>query len=756
MFNCDFSDTSIDSPNPMPQSSPAEDSDIKEADISAQPPSSSSSVPKRKVHFADSVSEILEYPHCKRDNARLRVTEYNDVYCDDGTEIQCSIAPATDEYPNDHIFFTEDYLLANQDPIEDALYSQEQDQILQLDDYYDLDTSRMTSSERCDLEFKKSQCIDLAHRFYQARYDHYVDKYGSSKVYGTSTINTVLLNQEASDVADPGEDEVQVLLTETGISAYRDPSKEELKEFSHEFDQAKLNEIQSWQQNGVFEVIPEFSPDEMTNVIDGRWLIKVKTNSQQEIVKFKARLVTRGFKDMQKEDVLKDSPTANRISVRLLLNYAISSDYRILSADIKTAFLQGDRFQDSEHRNIYFRPPKHTNALLGQPESAYWLLKKPVYGLVDAPRRFYDALARCLTEDIGLRRCPVDFALFIMITDGKTTGIVVSHVDDLLITGTPEFINHLTTKLEQKFSFGKLSDKSFDYIGSVITAIPADDKHPTARIAISQKHYVDTFDIPSLPPGYSDTDDLYRDEYKQYRNLLGKLGWISLNTRPDLSFMSNMLSQHQVTPKVVHYKLLKKAVKTAKNFSKRTLSFVPLQGNQLFLACFSDASHKTNKETMTSQTGFAIFLCCLDGPTKSVTANLLDWTSVKQKRVTRSTLSAETLACTDTMDKAKSIQSLYESMFQLKLPILVFLDNYSLVSTSSLTTKVRECELTVDLAIIRENVQKQLVHLYFVPTNIQLADPLTKSMSADSLVQTVHSHRFPELINEIVVRHFSD
>ena len=72
-----------------------------------------------------------------------------------------------------------------------------------------------------------------------------------------------------------------------------------------------------------------------------------------------------------------------------------------------------------------------------------WKLKKPVYGLSDASRGFHLSLSGKMT-DLGCVQNPHDPALFLCFpneTDKnavakKPIGLAVSHVDDLLHTGT--------------------------------------------------------------------------------------------------------------------------------------------------------------------------------------------------------------------------------------------------------------------------------------------------------------------------------
>ena len=64
-------------------------------------------------------------------------------------------------------------------------------------------------------------------------------------------------------------------------------------------------------------------------------------------------------------------------------------------------------------------------------------IKKGVFGLSDAPRQWYLRLHRALSER-GWERSPMDFACWFLWSADRTRleGVVLSHVDDLLLGGS--------------------------------------------------------------------------------------------------------------------------------------------------------------------------------------------------------------------------------------------------------------------------------------------------------------------------------
>ncbi|CAI7784694.1 unnamed protein product, partial [Closterium sp. NIES-53] len=76
-------------------------------------------------------------------------------------------------------------------------------------------------------------------------------------------------------------------------------------------------------------------------------------------------------------------------TLRVLLHVAAQRDYELHSLDLSTAFLQG-----SLHEEIWLRrPPGFTGSF---PPGTQWSLRRPVYGLRQAPREWHDTLRTTL------------------------------------------------------------------------------------------------------------------------------------------------------------------------------------------------------------------------------------------------------------------------------------------------------------------------------------------------------------------------
>ena len=113
---------------------------------------------------------------------------------------------------------------------------------------------------------------------------------------------------------------------------------------------AKETELENF---GVFDVYEEVKRPQGGNLIDTNWVIVEKELPDGTIVR-KARLTMRGDKEKNKHLIPTDSPTVNKIVLKLMLTLAITKGWTIQCADITRAFLQTEQIT----RDVFVIPPK--------------------------------------------------------------------------------------------------------------------------------------------------------------------------------------------------------------------------------------------------------------------------------------------------------------------------------------------------------------------------------------------------------------
>ncbi|CAI7880658.1 unnamed protein product, partial [Closterium sp. NIES-53] len=121
---------------------------------------------------------------------------------------------------------------------------------------------------------------------------------------------------------------------------------------------------------------------------------------------FKASYVTRGFSQRQGVVFFETfCPTPKMTTLQVLQHVAAQRDYELHSLDFSTALLQG-----SLHEEIWLRCPPGFTRLF--PTGTQWSLRRPVYGLRQAPREWHDTLRTTLAT-LGFAPSSADPSLFL-------------------------------------------------------------------------------------------------------------------------------------------------------------------------------------------------------------------------------------------------------------------------------------------------------------------------------------------------------
>ncbi|CAI7790353.1 unnamed protein product [Closterium sp. NIES-53] len=114
------------------------------------------------------------------------------------------------------------------------------------------------------------------------------------------------------------------------------------------------------------------------------------------------------------------------ITLRVLLHVAAQRDYELHSLDFSTAFLQG-----SLHEEIWLRRPPGFTGLF--PPGTQWSLRRPVYGLRQAPREWHDTLRTTLAA-LGFAPSTADQSLFLRTDTSLPPFYILVYVDDLVFS----------------------------------------------------------------------------------------------------------------------------------------------------------------------------------------------------------------------------------------------------------------------------------------------------------------------------------
>ncbi|CAI7834562.1 unnamed protein product, partial [Closterium sp. NIES-53] len=262
--------------------------------------------------------------------------------------------------------------------------------------------------------------------------------------------------------------------------------------YSSQWQAAMDAEMASWKSTGTY--VDEVPPPG-ANIVSGMWIFKVK-RPPGSVPAFKARYVARGFSQRQGVDLFQTfSPTPKMTTLRVLLHVAAQRDYELHLLDFSTAFLQG-----SLHEEIWLRrPPGFTRSF---PAGTHWSLRRPVYGLHQAPREWHNTLRTTLAA-LGFAPSTTGPSLFLRTDTTLPPFYVLVYVDDLVFaTADTEALAHVKSELQKRHTCTDLGELT-SYLGLRITQDRAQ-----CTITLTQSHMVQqvlqrfgfTYSLPQSTP----------------------------------------------------------------------------------------------------------------------------------------------------------------------------------------------------------------------------------------------------------------
>ncbi|CAI7907382.1 unnamed protein product [Closterium sp. NIES-54] len=346
--------------------------------------------------------------------------------------------------------------------------------------------------------------------------------------------------------------------------------------YSSQWQAAMDAEMASWKSTGTY--VDEVPPSR-ANIVSGMWIFRVKRPPGSPPA-FKARYVARGFSQRQGVDFFQTfSPTSKMTTLRVLLHVAAYRDNELHSLDFSTAFLQG-----SLHEEIWLRrPPDFTGSF---PAGTQWSLRRPVYGLRQAPREWHDTLRMTLAA-LGFAPSTADPLLFLRTDTTLPPFYILVYVDNLVL---------------QRFGFTYSSPQSTPLLtGHSLSAPPSDDSVE-----------------PSGP----------------YPELVGCLMYLMTCTRPDLAYPLNLLARY-VAPgrrRKVHWDAAKRVLRSL--CSTSGMGLVLGGRTRVVLTGHADASWVDDLATQRSSQGY----------TFSLGSGSVSWRSTRSSFVLSSCCEAEIYA----------------------------------------------------------------------------------------------------------------
>ena len=176
-------------------------------------------------------------------------------------------------------------------------------------------------------------------------------------------------------------EEEECLLISEEPSSYAEAAREEV------WKRTMKDEMEAIDRNHTWELVV---PPPNCKPIGLKWLFKVKKSAKGEILRYKARLVVKGYSQRHGIDFDEVfAPVVRFESIRVLIAMAAQEGWTLHHLDVKSAFLNGEVEEE-----LYVKQPE--DFLIEGREEWVLRLKKALYGLKQAPRAWYFKLHQCL------------------------------------------------------------------------------------------------------------------------------------------------------------------------------------------------------------------------------------------------------------------------------------------------------------------------------------------------------------------------
>jgi hypothetical protein len=197
-------------------------------------------------------------------------------------------------------------------------------------------------------------------------------------------------------------------------------------------------------------------------------------------------------------------------------------------------------------------------------------LKKALYGLKQAPRAWYGRIDSFLMS-LGFTKSKADPNLYYKVEDSGPV-ILLLYVDDLFLTGNEKLITECKRKLASEFEMKDLGMMHY-FLGLEVWQKPDEIFLSQGKYAVEILKRFEMMDCKSMPTPMVTNLKLLSDtssetvDVTMYRQMIGSLMYLT-NTRPDICFAVNTLSQYMVEPRRVHLIAEKACVKVPERYNR--------------------------------------------------------------------------------------------------------------------------------------------------------------------------------------------
>ena len=543
-----------------------------------------------------------------------------------------------------------------------------------------------------------------------------------------------MLSELRRNTVDGFIEEWNPMLLATKANAEDHPTYEEAMNgpYAAGFKKAFEIEIQTLIDKKCWDVVDR--PTDQ-HVVSSTWALRIKRFPDGAMRKLKARFCARGFEQIEGIDYNETyAPVVNWTTVRFLLTMSILLGLETKQVDYVAAFVQSEI-----DTKVYVEMPRG----FGQPGKVL-KLRKSLYGLTQSPRNFFQHLQTRL-HAIGFQSCDADPCLFV-----SDKCIILVYVDDtLLFARTKQDIDDVIADLRKQDLDLEEEDDVAGFLGILI------DRRPDGSIVLLQEgliqRVIDALHIDHLPnkrtPAQlgvlsTDPEGDPPNAHFNYASVLGMLGYLQANSRPDITFAVSQCARFSHSPKRSHEQALERIGQYLKGTKNKGLIYRPKTLDDIFTTdVYVDADFAggwgyedpNDPTSVKSRTGFII----------EVMGCPVQWMSKLQTNIATSTMEAEYTALSIALRSAipliDIIQYVTSSFLNTPSSVLTFKttvheDNQGALKLAQMEpgrTTPRSKFYAIKYHWFRSWLKPKEIELQYIESAQQKADMLTKSLPTD-------------------------
>lgn len=490
-----------------------------------------------------------------------------------------------------------------------------------------------------------------------------------------------------------------------------------------EWKKAGDSEINSLLKADTYTLVPR--PTDR-NVIGNKMVLKIKRGKDGTIIKFKCRLVAKGYLQRYGVDYVDTyAPVARLPSIRALIALTAHHDLELHQMDVKSAYLNGDLEEE-----IFMEQPE--GYVIPGKEHLVCKLQKSLYGLKQAGRTWHHKIDVTL-KGRGFAALEADHCIYVRRQLGSII-IIALYVDDLLIAASRlADLSQFKQNLAAEFDMEDLGEASF------ILGIELQRDRNARTISITQSAYVTTLldrhgmanCNPVVTPMEKSTQvqlaitpndhQASLKEAREYQSIIGGIMYAMLCTRPDIAFAVTTLSQFASNPSELHRKALQRVLRYLRGTIYQGITYRgegPIRSQPELLG-YSDSDWGQRKDRR-SITGYVFLLC----------GGAVSWQSKKQKTVALSTVEAEYMATTQAAKEAIWWRCHLSGLgYDVTQPTTLLSDSQgSIALAENPDQHARTKHIDIQYHFIRQHLAEKTILLRFIGTADMAADILTKAL----------------------------